>query len=885
MRLRRPSSACPAPAQPALGQFSLLFQSLVLALTVSVAACTGVNPNYCDGAKSCGAGFVCNEAARRCLPVETDSGLPGTPDLGAPQSDTAPIAQPEAGAGVEAGVAPKDDGGSNLGAACGKAGDCPSGHCVDGVCCESACAGSCMTCNAAGNAGSCVPAPAGSDTRGDCASSVTTCAGSCNGSGACSFPDAKTSCTSPSCAAGELTTGACDTQGGCLQSKTSCGGLICANASSCKTSCTADTDCLGTNVTCVAGSCTAVKANGESCGQNSKLCKSGHCVDGVCCDNACAGACSACNLPGKVGSCSPEPDGTTCGVDSCASAMFTAPRCNSGACKTTPTACFPYLCAKGGAAACATACAKDSECASGHYCDAGACKLEIKNGQPCGANNQCKSGLCTAKEKVCCDRACGGECESCKGNSSCTFEPAGTVCNKTSPDACVDEPATSFLSKWRCSGSSGSCQQNKTSCSGYKCSGPSCLKACAKHGDCVSGVCRLWSDQTCELPSAVCHVDASAAAAGNGTVTAPYRTISPCLTAKAAIIGVASGTYDEDLQFSAQTLLVNKDSAPTTKLPTNVVLRPVSLGLRVNFGATVTLRDVRIAGHSGAPTVSPLVTVVSTSSDLTLINSSLVDAQNEALVTPAATLTLTDVRIDNAKGNALRATGATVTVNRLTINKAGSRGFELDGGSLSGSDLKVFDSKGDGISLEGSIDLERLTSQGNAHVGLQLRYGTTGRLSNLLITHNGLHGVTTGDLTMVINYATVTHNNSLGTQLDCNTSIQRPTFNNSIIWSPTGSSVAGSCDFWGSDVNGIAPTYGNYSTDPKFVSPWIPSGPASCVEYSCVDFRLQLTSPCINAGITIPPPVPSTDLDGKNRYYNKKGDSGAYEHQGTSLGS
>ena len=48
-----------------------------------------------------------------------------------------------------------------------------------------------------------------------------------------------------------------------------------------------------------------------SCTSNSQ-CATGFCANGVCCDSACNGGCGACNLAGKVGTCSPIVSGTTC---------------------------------------------------------------------------------------------------------------------------------------------------------------------------------------------------------------------------------------------------------------------------------------------------------------------------------------------------------------------------------------------------------------------------------------------------------------------------------------------------------------------------------------------------------------------------------------------
>lgn len=81
--------------------------------------------------------------------------------------------------------------------------------------------------------------------------------------------------------------------------------------------------------TCVDGVCgIEYQANGQSCGNgktcdgagickgndgsactDASACLSGNCVDGVCCATTCTGECSACNVPGSLGTCSPMPLG------------------------------------------------------------------------------------------------------------------------------------------------------------------------------------------------------------------------------------------------------------------------------------------------------------------------------------------------------------------------------------------------------------------------------------------------------------------------------------------------------------------------------------------------------------------------------------------------
>src|SRR4029077_9284847 len=61
------------------------------------------------------------------------------------------------------------------------------------------------------------------------------------------------------------------------------------------------------NCAAAAGLCD--RAIGASC-VDSAQCHSTFCVDGVCCNNACAGPCRSCNQPNNDGMCLPYPQGS-----------------------------------------------------------------------------------------------------------------------------------------------------------------------------------------------------------------------------------------------------------------------------------------------------------------------------------------------------------------------------------------------------------------------------------------------------------------------------------------------------------------------------------------------------------------------------------------------
>ncbi|MBM4378171.1 MAG: S8 family serine peptidase [Deltaproteobacteria bacterium] len=80
----------------------------------------------------------------------------------------------------------------------------------------------------------------------------------------------------------------------------------------------------------------------------SNQCNSGFCVDGVCCSTACTGTCSACNLAGNAGTCTPLSSRTDPASD-----------------------CGATFC--GGAGACLAACGSDADCKAGFVCSGTSC--------------------------------------------------------------------------------------------------------------------------------------------------------------------------------------------------------------------------------------------------------------------------------------------------------------------------------------------------------------------------------------------------------------------------------------------------------------------------------------------------------------------------------
>lgn len=248
----------------------------------------------------------------------------------------------------------------------------------------------------------------------------------------------------------------------------------------------------------------------------SASCRSGFCVEGVCCSTACAGGCQTCVAPGAVGTCvarapralprqagdcSPDApascglDGTcdgagacrfylgnTCVPGVCANGAVTgAYACDGqGLCRPGPTIiCAPYGCDPI-TNLCQSQCQGDSQCSEGHHCQNGSCAGDGLGGAgQCRGGADCISGHCA--DGVCCNTACSGPCVSCAllGRlGACSPIPTGM------PDPralCVDQGASSCGHDGTCDGQGG--------CSLYP-AGVSCAAICGS-GTCDgAGTCQ-----------------------------------------------------------------------------------------------------------------------------------------------------------------------------------------------------------------------------------------------------------------------------------------------------------------------------------------------------------------------------------------------------------
>jgi hypothetical protein len=311
--------------------------------------------------------------------------------------------------------------------------DCGSGEaCDEGVCLETM-----NTCTTAADCTHPGPCERGADaacTDGACVyerlaagdpcddGRACTTGDACDGAGVCSGTVACNDLPEASCSADDSTfttwSGVCDPgTGECdyVDSSSSC--------PSCAASCLA---------TCIGPGC-PTGVNGMTCSGPAD-CDSGNCVDGRCCNTACGGNCDRCDLPGHLGTCTPDDTACTgncgtcnaatgnCGADEslCPSACST---CQGYGAYFACSACEPLRNGQ-------TGCASDNDCESRH-CDlspageVGRCCIAPGtkpglSGECCDTDSDCASGFCSFN--ACSTGDLGSYCENaakCTGSKSC----------------------------------------------------------------------------------------------------------------------------------------------------------------------------------------------------------------------------------------------------------------------------------------------------------------------------------------------------------------------------------------------------------------------------------------------------------------------------------
>lgn len=362
-----------------------------------------------------------------------------------------------------------------LGSVCAIDSGCSSGVCVSGVCCDRACDGLCEACTADGR---CAPILADDPQCPviDCQATANSCA---------TYPATQS-------------INRCDGNGGC---KTTCDPLTVA----------VDTACgevaPGIQGRCDAsGRCVDPRAGFGAACQSDIDCAAGTCVDGVCCREACAGACESCGINGE---CTADAAGTSCGdgLQCAGRGLCLAPAgsvCQAGSDCTSGNC----MAAVGGGTACCT-----EACAGGLLCNGdGVCvSPESDLGAVCTIDTDCLGGRCF--DGVCCDSECGGACERCNApgqEGRCSAEPPGTT------DA--------------------ACPPN-TECAGRG----ECLRPlganCTLNGDCRSGECGLALEGSGEICCEATCLNGQRCSPAGSCVDAPRPDGSACVAGTDCLSG------------------------------------------------------------------------------------------------------------------------------------------------------------------------------------------------------------------------------------------------------------------------------------------------------------------------------------------------------------
>jgi hypothetical protein len=160
------------------------------------------------------------------------------------------------------------------------------------------------------------------------------------------------------------------------------GGKVCDGAGRC-VECATEEQCQPGQSCSAEHRCQEGQAeNGAPCAMPG-ACKSTFCVDGFCCESACAGDCQSCDVMGSAGTCAPVPAGEDpaddCGNDVCNGAGVC--QCDDGTTNGNET---DADCGGGTCPGCAIGedCMAGTDCVSGH-CPAGTCQPSPS----CGNNN------------------------------------------------------------------------------------------------------------------------------------------------------------------------------------------------------------------------------------------------------------------------------------------------------------------------------------------------------------------------------------------------------------------------------------------------------------------------------------------------------------------
>ena len=157
------------------------------------------------------------------------------------------------------------------------------------------------------------------------------------------------------------------------------------------------------------------RSNGEPCDADGE-CLSNNCYDepgGICCNESCTDVCSSCYaaqqadpLAAGNGVCAIVADNTPVSPQ-CVAAVELVIECVGGQIDISGVeSCEEYACSGD---QCGTSCTNNAHCNIGFYCSLPNCVPKLEDGVGCANGFQCQSGHCV--DGVCCNAACGGQCQ------------------------------------------------------------------------------------------------------------------------------------------------------------------------------------------------------------------------------------------------------------------------------------------------------------------------------------------------------------------------------------------------------------------------------------------------------------------------------------------
>jgi hypothetical protein len=677
--------------------------------------------------------------------------------------------------------------------------------------------------------------------------------------------------------------------------------------------CDADTPCAA-GLICDEASRTCIEGAGKlplgSACQSRERCLSGFCVDGVCCDSSCEGACQSCAAKEKPGTCAFATKGEDRRGDcalappppSCAQGVLSFSACDgNGRCAPTVKDCGGYNCDAAGKA-CKTSCApSSSDCSATARCVEGKCVEHLGLGQACATyDSVCESGHCV--DGVCCRESACSTCQVCNTPGSpgtCSPAKDGTPCGKKK-SFCDDSSSTSAIKAEQCQ--SQACKVvTVSSFDPYRCEttssgGAACSSSCHSNGGCTTGLCDLFDAlNTCPNAKNICYVDESKTCptTGTGTLQDPYCKIQACLDNLTPYVAIANGTYPENLTAKANVQLISTGTTGSIfkefkaqDQVAQVLLRPsksdlpgisisqnyraVIYGFDIQFNSSSTaskpLVEVQAAASAKLKTCS-LSGINKTSSSCFALNTT--GANMASAVLDDVSLSVCSLCIDAPKGN--------LTVQNSILAGCSNNGLKHEGGKLTVSNTGVLDNGTAGIvTYNADVMLDRILLSHNAGDGLMLNGNSTGFGSNLLITGNASIGLTISANSKAFTFTNLTVVDNGQQEMKCDAPA---TFYNSIVWDTANTDIfSGGCAFNSSAVKATSPVpgNGNINDDPMLV-----------ISTSTWGYSPTSNSPCIDRGrdqVSGFSPMPALDILGKPRFVKKKSlpntiDMGAVEVQ------